>query len=359
MKLPQLRNIALIVGVLALALDIGLAGFTDSRTWSAAWLVATLFWGGLSLGALAILMTHELTGGRWGEPLGPGLKAACAALVLFALVLLALLFKLPSLFSWTLPAEQLPEVVRRKTLYLNQPFFIVRTLIYLGIWLTLAWRLGAWRPTGASHTRLSAGGLVLWLLTVTFFSFDWLMSLEPRWYSDIFGLVYGAGILIPAAGLVMLTIRQSAPAATSLNQARYDFANLWLAPLMGWAFLAFSQYLIIWEANLPDEIGWFLHRTQGAWRGLAWAVALTLFAIPTALLFSPRLKRSVRGLTLVAVMTLLGHGLNCYWLVQPTLRPHAVHPGFSDMLAWLAVGGLWIAIFLHELTRQRSHHEST
>lgn len=359
MKLPRLRNLALIVGILALVLDAGLAGFTDPTTWSGAWLVATLFWGGLSLGALAILMTHELTGGRWGEPLRPALQAACATLVLLALALLPLLFMLPSLFSWLLPAEHLPEVVRRKTLYLNQPFFIVRTLIYLGIWLALAWRLGAWRPAGGSQARLSAGGLVLWLLTVTFFSFDWLMSLEPRWYSDIFGLVYGAGILIPAAGLTMLTICHPAPADTPLNHARYDFANLWFAPLMGWAFLAFSQYLIIWEANLPDEIGWFLHRTQGAWRGLAWAVALSLFAVPTALLFSPRLKRSARGLALVAVMTLLGHGLNCYWLVQPTLRPHTIGPGLSDMLAWLALGGLWLAIFLHELARQRSHHEST
>ncbi|MEX2577322.1 MAG: hypothetical protein WD382_11800 [Halofilum sp. (in: g-proteobacteria)] len=274
------------------------------------WLTATLTWGALPLGAVAVLMTHGLTGGRWGDDSRPIWLALAASMPVFALALLPLLFALDPLFSWTRPESELPAVVARKTAYLNEPFFVLRTLVYLAIWLALPWLLGVWqrRPGHAVH----APGLIAWLLALTFFSYDWLLSLEPEFYTDILGLILaiGSSAACFAVGL-LVSVRHLAPAV------RTDLANIWLALLLGWVFLVFSQFIVIWSANLPHEIGWFLARREGPWPAVN-AVALALFfVLPFAVLLSSAAKRDARWLTLAAASCLAGHVLYVQYLVLP------------------------------------------
>ncbi len=287
----------------------------DSRAMLQSWLAVSLTWGAIPLGAVAVLMTHDLTGGRWGAVSQPVWRALAATMPLFALSMLPLLLGLETLFLWTLPESFLPEVVTKKLLYLNEPFFVGRTLFYLLVWLGLAWSQGAWSRSGRDPLY-SAPGLILWVLTITFFGFDWLMSLEPKFYSDVFGLM----LCMSAAGSSMaagiLFLKGEGHDESSID-ARRDIANLWLAVLLGWAFMAFSQYIIIWSGNLPDEIGWYQHRSTPVWRGVS-VLSFGLFCLmPFLILLSGAAKSSRRWLVVAATACLVGHVLQMLWLVLP------------------------------------------
>lgn len=315
--LPLVRIAALALG----GLVAGLAG----GILAPGWLAAALAWGSLPLGATAILMVHRLTGGRWGEAGGPQWLALAAILPLFAAAMLPLLAGMHALFAWTQPAETLPQLVRNKLAYLNIPFFILRTLAFFALWLWLA------RAPG----RMPARGLLLWLLALTFFSFDWLMSLEPEFYSDVYGLMLAAETTAAAfAWALLLGARRMAP------DSRRDIANLWLGVLLGWAFFAFSQYIVIWSANLPDEIGWYIHRSQGLWRAVSVISFALFFLLPFAVLLSGRAKGSARWLERAAASCLAGHTLQIGWLVLPPFDDN----GFHSLLLLALLTGLFGAV---------------
>lgn len=305
--------------ITALLAALGLA--IDSLALVRSWLAVSLVWGMIPLGALAVLMTHGLTGGRWGTASRPVWLALAATLPLFAASMLPLLLGLDEIFSWTQPESLLPEVVRKKLLYLNEPFFIVRTFFYLFAWLGLAWSLGVWglpRRAGKSGKgpAVHAPGLILWVLTMTFFGFDWFMSLEPRFYSDVFGLMLCMAAASAAMAVALLAMCVGKYSDVDVD-ARRDIANLWLAVLLGWAFMAFSQYIIIWSGNLPDEIGWYLHRRASGWRQIS-AVSLGLFfLLPFLILLSGAAKASRRWLLTASIACLAGHVLQVFWLILP------------------------------------------
>lgn len=300
------------------------------------WLVAALAWGALPLGALAVLMTHGLTGGAWGERSGPVWSALAATMPLFAMAMLPLLFGLHELFSWMAPAEELAEVVRHKTLYLNEPFFILRTLFYLIVWLGLPWLLGVW---GGRRRAVHAPGLILWVLTITFFGVDWFMSLEPEFYSDVFGLmlVTGSVAAAMAAGLLL--------AGDHIDTGiRQDLANLWLAVLLAWAFMVFAQLIIIWSGNLPHEIGWYINRQHPPWAFVG-RVALFMFLfLPFAILLSSAAKRSRLWIRTATLSCLAGHVLYMHWLVLPAFDKQLAAQYWLSPAALIALGAgfLWI-----------------
>ncbi|MBB3060497.1 hypothetical protein [Microbulbifer rhizosphaerae] len=312
---------AILPGGIALLALGALGAALGGAAFASSWLAAALIWGSLPLGALAMLMTQGLTGGRWGEQSRPLWLALAATLPLFAAAMLPLLFGLHTLFSWTLPAQELPEVVRNKLAYLNRPFFVVRSLGYFAIWLGLAWALGVWRRRTAP---VQAPGLILWLLALTFFAFDWFMSLEPEFYSDIYGLMLGTGMVAAAIACALLLGAQHMDPG-----ARRDIANLWLAILLGWAFTAFSQYIVIWSANLPDEIGWYIHRSQGAWRPISVISFVLFFLLPFIVLLSSAAKGRADWLMFAAASCLAGHILQICWLILPAFG------GWSAPQVWL------------------------
>lgn len=335
------RVLLTIVAIAALVCLIGAIA-----SWTAfvrSWLTAALTWGTLPLGAIAVLMTHGLTGGRWGEASRPVWLALAASMPIFALALLPLLFALDQLFVWTQPAQELSAVVRRKTAYLNEPFFIVRTLVYFAIWLVLPWLLGVWRPRPG--TVVHAPGLILWLFALTFFSYDWLLSLEPEFYTDIMGLVLaiGAAAACVAVGL-LVSVRHLSP------EVRTDIANIWLALLLGWGFLVFSQFIVIWSANLPHEIGWFLARREGPWPAVNLVALLLFLVLPFAILLSGAAKRDHRWLTLAAASCLAGHVLYVQYLVLPAFDQQLIAQLWLGPAAVLVLGAVFAWAVSRRLT---------
>ena len=274
-----------------------------------------------------------------------------------------LLFGLDWIYPWTRTETMMAdEVLRAKVAYLNVPFFIVRAAIYFAAWLTLAYFLARWSreqdrtgdPRLAVNMRkLSGGGLVLLAFTVTFAVFDWVMSLEPHWFSTIFGMLFLGGQGLGAMALViviayLLSSRKEFArvlAPTTLN----DLGNLLLAFVMIWAYLSFSQLLIIWAGNLPEEIPWYLHRMAGGWNVIALALAVFYFFVPFLVLLGRRNKRQHRRLATIALGILVARVLDLFFLIMPEFYRDRLSVHWLDVAALAGVGGLWMTMFLWRL----------
>jgi hypothetical protein len=303
---------------------------------------------GLPVGAVAVLCAHALTGGRWGGIAAPPARALLALMPLATLpFVLMLAAARGTLFPWTADSATLHEIVRNKAFYLDEPFFAVRLAIYLAVWLGLARALS--RGDRAPSGGLAAAGLVLFLVTTTYFGFDWLMSLQPRWYSDIFGLMLCAEFVIAAGSMALFVGWLARPEPSEReSDALADLASLLLVMTLGWATLAFLQYLIIWMTNLPDEILYYVAR-GGGWTALdvaAWALWL---AVPLAALSDGGLKRRRRAMLWVAGAALGGHLARAAWLAMPPFSPGAFEFNPAFAAAVLGLGGFAGAVLARRL----------
>ena len=333
-----------------------IAGFVlDPRDFFRSYLFAFLFCLGLSLGAMANLMLHEVTGGRWGIPLrGPW--TAAARLVPWNVVLFVpLLFGLPFVYHWIeSPAPQLTF----KRWWLSAPWFLLRAGLYFLVWSLLAWRwltvaARANEPRPPALRRLSAVGLILYGLTVSLASVDWIMSLMPQWYSTTFGLLVGTSQML--SGMALGVAACAFGAKGVMGEARFpDFGNLLLMYVMTWAYLAFTQYLIIWAEDLPKETVWYVPRVQTSWRWLTLTVLLLQFALPFVLLLFRVIKRAPGYLGALALTLLLGQLLFDFYLVTPGLKPDGFSVSWSDLLVVIAVVGLWLVAWLRNLRTMAS-----
>jgi len=254
---------------------------------------------------------------------------------------------------------------------LNEPFWLTRAAIYFGVWTVLAYAVSAWsvrqdRPDAPSSRplrRLSAGGLILYGVTITLASVDWVMSLEPRWFSSIFGALFGVGQLLTALafaiiGTVLLASRPPLPALLGRPLLR-DFGGLLLTFLMVWAYLAFSQLLLMWSGNLPEEVAYYQRRSQGGWEFVACALALFQFAVPFVLLLSGEVKRDRATLLRVSLLVLFMRFVDLFWLVMPGPQPGAASPAlidlrfsWTDVVAPIGIGGIWLWFFLWNLQQR-------
>ncbi|MGH7425587.1 MAG: hypothetical protein ACREJP_05415, partial [Candidatus Methylomirabilales bacterium] len=324
------------------------------------YLLAYLYWISISLGSFGIVMLHHLTGGGWGFLIRRLLESGTRTLPLMALLFVPLLVGLPHLYLWAQPAAvAADEALRHKSLYLNVPFFTLRTAVYFAAWIGLASVLNRWSlrqdRTAEPHlTRrlqiLSGPGLVVYGLTATFASIDWVMSLDPHWFSTIYGMIFimGQGLTTLAFMItVALILGGRGPLAAAISPARiHDLGNLLLAFVMLWAYLAFSQFLIIWSGNLSEEIPWYLHRGQGGWEWVALFLIVFYFGIPFLLLLSRETKRRARVLVAVAAALVLIRLVDLFWLVAPTFHPAGVRIHWMDLVAPVALGGIWTATFI-------------
>lgn len=352
---------AVLVGVFGIAVSLVGAGWTPT-VFAYAWLVAFLFWTGLALGCLAVLMLHELTGGAWGVVIRRPLEAGAGTLPLLAVLFIPIAMALHVLYAWSTPAALLDEVVQRKHAYLNAPFFLLRTAGYFAIWIGLAsaFSRGGKRQDeqydarrAARLRRLAAGGLIIYVLTITFAVTDWVMSLDPYWFSTIFGVLFVGGHGVLALGFAIVAaawLRNEPPLQRVLVPARFhDLGMLLLSFVMLWAYFAFSQFLIIWAENLPDEIRWYHDRSAPGWQIVAAVLALGHFAVPFLLLLSRRLKRTVPALVGVALMLIAMRVVDLYWMVMPRIDPGAPRFHWIAVTAFLGMGGLWLRAFLGRL----------
>jgi hypothetical protein len=325
----------------------------DSRQFFAAYLPAFLFCLGLSLGSMANLMLHEVTGGRWGLALRRPWTAATRLVPLNILLFAPLLFALPRLYPWIHSAEPL---VQAKAWWLNLPFFLLRAAIYLLTWSVLAWR---WLAVAARSTtarplalrRLSAIGLIVYGITISLAAVDWVMSLLPQWYSTAFGLIVGTSQML--AGMALAVLARSYVHAPDLTPATFnDFGNLLLMYVMTWAYLAFTQFLITWAEDLPHEIAWYVPRVQTSWRWLTLAILVLEFALPFLLLLSRAIKRTPAALGGLAATLLVGQLLFSFHLVSPTLAPGGFTASWIDALTFVGVVGLWSIAWLRRFAER-------
>jgi len=356
---------ALIAGIVfTVLLLLGLV--LDRRQFFHSYLFAFSFWAGISVGALALLMLQHLTGGGWGLVIRRVLEAATRTLPLIAILFVPILLGAHWIYSWT-DANVLAEhpVLVEKSKYLNLSFFTVRAVIYFAIWLVLAFFLNRWsllqdrtadRQLVKRMRVLSGPGMVLFVFTVTFASIDWFMSLDPLWSSTIYGFIFVASWALSALAFtiaVMAWLSKEEPMNNVVAQLHFhDLGKLLLALVMLWTYFAFSQFLIIWSGNLPEEIGWYLPRIHGAWGAIALAVVILHFAFPFLFLLSRSLKRNAGKLVIVAVLILTMRLVDLFWMIGPTFSAEHFHVSWMDFVAPLALGGLWLAFFARELGRR-------
>jgi hypothetical protein len=329
------------------------AAFADPAQFFAAYLPAFLFCLGLSLGSMANLMLHEVTGGRWGLALRRPWTAATRLVPLNAALFAPLLLALPRLYPWIHSTEPL---VQAKAWWLNVPFFLARAALYFLTWSLLAWR---WLAVAARSTtarplalrRLSAIGLIVYGLTISLAAIDWIMSLLPEWYSTAFGLLVGTSQML--AGMALAVLARSYVRADELPQGtRNDFGNLLLAYVMTWAYLAFTQFLIIWAEDLPHEIAWYVPRVQTSWRWLTLTVLALEFALPFLLLLSRAIKRTPAALGGLAAALLVGQLLFSVHLVWPSLDPDSLAVSWIHALTIVGVVGVWSIAWLRRFAEQ-------
>jgi hypothetical protein len=358
---PILKR-SLQVGVIALALCLAGAYF-DRQQFFRSYLMAYVFWLGIPLGCFGIVMIHHLVGGTWGFVIQRPLESAIRTFPVMALLFLPVFFGLPDLYVWARPeAVAHDKILQQKSLYLNVSSFSFRAALYFAIWILVGTFLTRWsreqdRTANTSLVErlqnLSGPGLVLYGLTVTFSAIDWLMSLEPRWYSTIYGMIFmvshGLVALAFVIGVAFFLSRREPLSEVMAPWVFQDLGNLLLAFVMLWAYTSFSQFLLIWVENLSHEIPWYLHRTMGGWGAIAVALLVLQFALPFLLLLSRAVKRKAATLCGVAVMIGLMHWVELFWFVAPTFHPQGLSIHWTSVVAPIAIGGIWFSAFLWQL----------
>jgi hypothetical protein len=313
------------------------------------------------------LAIGNLTGGRWAVAARPFYLASMRTMPLVILLLVPLAFALPQIYPWAewSSTERHEHFTAGKAVWLSPAFVLIRSAIYIGAWIVITSWLGRVSrldvPPGRTFRMRRAGAVSLVVLapTVTFAAFDWVMSLEPYWYSSIFGGILTAGGVVAAHALAVYglarmpnVLRESVLAVPGelhgeeldSQEVFRDLGNLLLAFIMVWTYFSFSQFLIIWSGNLPSETTWYLVRFKGYWLLVACAVLVLCFVAPFLALLSRDTKEHIRRLALVAIIVLCGYGLNMYWTIMPALRPTEAGDHLAAASALLMIGGLWSAV---------------
>jgi hypothetical protein len=360
MTLAQWQTRFLTIGVAAGILSI-IGAFLNPKQFFVSYLFSYLFWIGLGAGCILVAMIHYLTGGQWGHPIRRFLEAGFSTLPLFAILIIPLLFGLSDLYPWARTGKASEHIIKP---YLGTPFFIARAVLILGIWIFFALRLRKWSlvqdvtqdagPTKRLST-LSGPGLVIVPLTATFAYIDWIMSTEARWYSTIFAIVILAGQVLVAYAFSVILLKgfeHLPPLANIVTRTHYhQLGNLLLTFVMFWTYVGFSQLLIIYSGNKPDEIKWYLHRITGGWRYILALIALFHFFLPFMLLLSRSFKRRSTLLAALACIIVAVHLLYAYWLVGPSIFPDGIHLSWLNFIVPVGLGGVWLGAFFWFLRR--------
>jgi hypothetical protein len=350
--------------VLLLATFAGLA--IDAQRTMFSYLVAFAYWGGISMAALLLLMIFHAFGAKWMVVLRRPLEAMATSVVLFAVLFVPIVLELKHLYVWIDPPASMGRealrVLEHKRPYLNQTFFIVRAAFYFLMFGLVAGRLFRWSTRqdesgGVDLTRrqrrLGTGMLPLMSLVFTFAAFDWIMSLNPLWFSTIFGVYFFGGSFVSIFAVLAI----AAHLARGKNQFGdfvsdehiHNIGKLILSFIAFWGYVAFSQFMLIWVANLPEEVPFFVVRLKNAWAWLGVLLIVGHFFIPFGALLSRSLKRDRRKLALVAVWILAIHYVDVYWLIVPTLSPDSLGFHWTSVTAFLGMGLLAVAFTVWRL----------
>jgi hypothetical protein len=355
-----------------------ICALVDRKLFLQSWLVGFMFWLGITLGSLALLMLQYTTGGNWGILGRRFWEAAIRTLPFLFLCWLPLVLGMKDLFPWS---QMKPEelVADRARYWLNPKLFVVRGIIYFLLWIFWAWRLSRWSEVEergestpqrfVSLQNFSGVGIVVYGLTITFASVDWVMSLNPMWWSTVWGMLFMVGeCLTTFAFTIWLLARfaQMEPVSRVVKAEQFhDYGKLMFAFVVLWAYLSFAQWLIIWSGNITEEIRWYLDRVHGHWKIVATGLIFFHFVLPFAIMLSRNLKRQPRKLVRMALWIMIVRVVDLFWLIQPSFHaPVEVRGqpgGLAPLNLWvvvmtvvnlLAIGGWWLTIFYWQLEKR-------
>ena len=358
-------GIGIVIAVILGNIDSHRAGAIGWQDFYRSYLFAYVFWIAIPLGCLAILMLHHCTGGWWGRPIRRILEAGSRTIWFMALLFIPILAGMSRIYPWTQPGVIADDPVDHfKRAYLQPGFFTVRTVIYFAIWIGLAYflnKLSAEQDRTGDFvlsdrmSAIAAPGLVLWGLSVTGAAIDWVLSLEPHWFSTIYGMIFIVVECLAALTfsiVIMSRLWNYEPLKDSIEPKRLvDLGSLMLTFTILWAYVSFAQFLIIWAGNIKVEIPWYMARAFGRWAGVAAILLLFHFFVPFFLLLQRRIKRRIRTLSMVAGWLLLLSLVDVYWLVVPSYEPSGPQLHLLDIFAVIGIGGLWIGMFMGELRK--------
>lgn len=367
-----LQKRALVAGVICLMIAVALSLHAPQQLLRG-YLIGFMWCLGLTLGSMALLMLGHLSGGNWFMLSRRIMEAATRTLPLMAVLFLPIALGMKSLYVWasadaaTLATD---HVLAAKHAYLNPTGWVVRAIIYFALWLLWAWKLNSGSARQDTDPRpevwqglkaWAAPGILMYGLTITLAAVDWMMSLDPHWFSTIYGLLILAGQLLSTysfCAVMLVWLAKDEPIRDVLFEDRlHDMGKLMLAMTMVWAYFSFSQWLIIWNGNLPEEITWYLARIKGAWGGVAIALVFLQFALPFMLLLSRDLKRDRRKLVPLAILVIVMRLVDLCWLIVPNPIPGQSHVAQMSLspayiFAPLGVMGIWLAFFARNLARR-------
>ena len=360
----RVQRIALIVGGVALVVCIVGAFFSPPQFFRA-YLTAYLFYLGIALGSFVIVMIHHLTGGAWGYVVRRTLEAGMRTLPLLAVLFIPIACGLGYLYIWARP-EAVAEYadLQHKRVYLNDWFFWGRAILYFALWIGIAFVLDFWShrfdQTGdprilRRQSHLSGPGLIVYGISMTFAAVDWIMSLDPKFHSTIFGPLVATGQILSAQAIALLVLAwlgSRPPLAAVLSpEVLNDLGNLLFTYLIMWAYMVWFQFMLIWIANLPFEVLWYRPRTEGGWLWVAWALTVLHFVIPFFLLLMRDIKQHLPTLAAVAGLLLFMQLVHNYYLVMPSFPDTTIAEHWMDFLMPLGLGSIWLAYFLWQLQR--------
>jgi hypothetical protein len=355
-QLGSLRTGAFAVGgVFTVASVIGL--FMDKAQFFDSYITAWIYVLAFPVGMLGLMLINHVTRGAWGVIGRRVFEAGARSLPLMALLFVPIIFGMSEIYSWANPEVVAHDtLIQEKQAYLNVPFFLGRAALYFLVWFGLTFSITKLsrqqddNPDPALAKRMSAiaaGGLVAFALTVTFAIFDWMMSLDPHWFSSIYGVYYFGGAALSTISflvVLMVWLRRFEPMRDVLRPTHFhDWGKLMLAFTMLWAYFSVSQLIIQWSGNLPEEVPWYLARTSGMWKIFPYLIIVLHFFVPFVFLLSSDLKSDSKRLASVAVFIILIRFVDIYWQSAPALKVEAWH--WLDLALPLAIGGLWLGAF--------------
>ena len=375
-EISRLRALALGIGGIALVVLVVGAYFNTEQALRS-WLLGFIFWGGIGIGSLGVLMLQYLTGGAWGVVIRRMLEAGSRTLPLIFLMFIPLAIGVYShkVYEWTIlpPTDHIME---HRGIYMTPWFWVVRSLIYFALLGVMVYLLNKWsakqdetntveesRLVLERMSRFSGPVLVIYALVVTFAAVDWMLTLDAYWFSTIWGLLFVAGWALSCFCFVVTILSflsDKAPMDGVVGKRHFhDLGKLMLALTMVWAYFNFSQFLIIWAGNLPEETGWWLTRMKGGWGYVGIGLIAFHFAFPFLVLLQQDFKRKARWLATLAIFILVMRVVDMFYLIGPSNRvmPGGLDQGgfyvsWMDLVAPVAVGGIWLWWFFGELMKR-------